>query len=182
MRLWLPPEQADFLLRHTAQEMPYEACGVLAGIGDKVIEVIPLKNSSANPRHHYHLDDHAYTQALFRLQKSGLSLLAFYHSHPESEAVPSPEDIRQSAYPDTPYLIVSLRNRQPSLAAWSIRYSQVTPVELYLGLQSPPAELPPLTQVQKAAIILSAIIAIMFMLILSLSLLPPAPVIIRPVP
>jgi proteasome lid subunit RPN8/RPN11 len=182
MRLWLTPEQTTTLVQYAREVAPHEACGLLAGRGEQVHEVISLPNSAAEPLHHYRIEDAAYSRTLFQLQKQRLSVIGFYHSHPESDPIPSSDDIRQAHYPDTPFLIVGLHQRESQLAAWNIHYGQVTPVEIYVGLQAPPPEEEPLSRTQKTAIILSAIIAFVFMILLSLSLLPPAPIIVTPFP
>ena len=41
------------------------------------------------------------------VQAAGLTMLAVYHSHPETPARPSEHDIRMAFYPDMAYLIVS---------------------------------------------------------------------------
>src|SRR5262249_4078523 len=99
---------------------------------------------------------------------------------PNGEPIPSPTDIREAAYPDAVYVIVGLCGVEASLLAWQIRDGRVesveicteTPTELYQDVT--------LSRAQKFAIILSAVLALIFLLLLSLSLLPPAPAI--PVP
>jgi hypothetical protein len=59
-----------------------------------------------------------------------------------------------------------------------MRYGQVMSVSLHIGSQPPP-EQPSLSSAQKIAILLSAGIALILMIVIALSLLPPAPVIPR---
>jgi proteasome lid subunit RPN8/RPN11 len=182
MRLWLTPTQTNILVQQAVDDAPRETCGLLAGLGERVQEIVPLPNSAVDPLHHYRLNDQAYSTALFRLQAKNLTVVGFYHSHPKGDPIPSVEDIQDAHYPDTPYLIIGLRNGESRLAAWRIRYGQVVPVEIYVGEEAPPPEEGTLSMAQKRAIILSAIIVFVFMIILSLSLLPPAPMIVTPVP
>ena len=44
------------------------------------------------------------------IRSAGLELLAIYHSHPETPARPSAEDIRLALTPDVIYVIVSLQD------------------------------------------------------------------------
>lgn len=74
-------------------------------------------------------------------------------------------------------MIAGLRNGEARLAAWSIKREQVKPIKLIVSAEKPVIEATQLSIVQKRAIIASAIIAFIFMLVLSLSLLPPAPII-----
>jgi proteasome lid subunit RPN8/RPN11 len=178
MYLCLSREQAQTIVDLAIQGMPYEVCGALAGTEDyQVKEVIPLPNIAITPDQRYRVGDKALSDSLFRIRRSGLKLLGFYHSHPRSDPIPSREDIRQANYPDVAYLIVSLHHPDARLAAWSIRFQRVLPVELYIDSQPPPNYPDELSQAQIAAIILSILIAFIFLIVLSLALLPPAPII-----
>jgi proteasome lid subunit RPN8/RPN11 len=174
-RIWLSEEHARQIVQHAQAERPREACGIIGGIGERAHHVIPVANLASDPQHEYRLDDQALAGAMRGLNRQGLSIIAFYHSHPSGDPIPSPVDIAQAAYPDTPYLIVGLRQGEPKLAGWNIKYGEVMPVELHIGTQPPPLSDDPLSGAQKAAIVLSALIAFVFMLILSVTLLPPAP-------
>ncbi len=181
MRLFLTEEQARALLHHAREAAPQEACGLLAGVGEQVQAVIPIPNSAADPHHFYRLEEAAFARALLQLDRQGLELLGFYHSHPQGDPIPSSTDVQQATYPDTPYLIIGLRG-EPRLAVWQMRYGEVTPVEVGIGVtgsQSRDGD-DTLSRAQRLAIIVSAILAFAFMIIVSLALLPPAPVIVVP--
>lgn len=184
MRLCLEEAQARLLAQHVLDVVPEEACGILAGVGEQVHEVIPIPNIADNPEHLYRLDDEVFAHALLNLEARGLELLGIYHSHPKGDPIPSPTDVRQATFPDTPYVIVGLRGGEPHLAAWRMQYGEVMQVELYVGLPSaaPRSRDYTLSRAQTIAIILSAILAFAFIIIVSLSLLPPAPVIVTPLP
>lgn len=175
--LWLTDAQAAALVRHARDAAPEEACGLLAGVGSQVTDVIPITNAAEDPRQTYYMDERELATALLRLNARGQTLLAFYHSHPSGEPVPSPVDVQLATYPDTPYLIVGLRG-EPRLAAWLLRYGQATPAPLHIGIRPPePHDTPrrPMTRAQTAAILISALIAFALLIMISLSLLPPAP-------
>lgn len=182
MRLWLTPAQAEAIARYALDGRPNEVCGLIAGKGEQAQQIIPVANSAADPEHHFRLDDQAFTKAMFDIERNGLSLIGIYHSHPKSDQVPSQEDIQQFNYPGTVYLIVGLRDGKPRLAAWGILPVQVNTVDLHISIDPPPPAEAELSKAQKTAIILAAVIAVAFMIILSLSLLPPAPIIVTPVP
>jgi proteasome lid subunit RPN8/RPN11 len=167
------------IANHAQSDAPNEVCGIIGGVGSRAYEIIPAQNAAANPQHHYRIDEHDLSQSLFRLQDAGMSIIGFYHSHPVGDFRPSLTDIEQAYYPDTAYVIVGLRDGTPRMAAWQIRNHEVTPIEIHVGLQPPDAalEMQPFSKAQKTAIFVSALLAFIFMLILSLSLLPPAPAI-----
>lgn len=178
MRLWLHPSQAETIARHALDSRPNEACGLIAGNGEEVKAIIPIANMASHPNHEFRLDDHAFTQAMFGINRAGMELIGIYHSHPEGDPIPSHTDLANANYPDAVYVIVGLRHSEPRLAGWEIRPGTVTPVELSVGYDSPPAPERTLSNAQKIAIVTAAVTAFIFMLILSLSLLPPAPIII----
>jgi proteasome lid subunit RPN8/RPN11 len=179
--LWLSEQQARAIVEHARSQQPREVCGLLAGTDERVVQVLPLENAAADPVHHFRIDDRALVEAVYGIEAQGLSLLGIYHSHPSGDPIPSTVDIREAAYPDCAYVIAGLRG-SPRLAAWNIRDHVVTPVELHVGIQPPEKPGEPLSQAQKAAIIVGAVLAFVFMLVLSLSLLPPAPVIVNLTP
>ncbi len=173
--LWLTPDQAKTIAAHARAEQPREACGLIAGKGERAIEIIAIPNVARDPQHTYYMDERSLAAALTSLDTRGLELIGLYHSHPTSNPIPSPTDIRQASYPDTPYLIVGLKSGQPQLAAWSIRAGQVSEVTLHISSEPPTSPRVSLSKAQKAAILLSALIAVALMIVVSLSLLPPAP-------
>lgn len=174
-RLWLKDELAQQIVQHARSEHPREACGIIGGSGEQAAVVIPVANAANDPLREYRLDDQALVAAMRLLKQQSLSLLGFYHSHPDSEPIPSPMDIALATYPQTVYLIVGLRTREPQLAAWEMNYGQVTRVELVVSPQAPAKYDDTLSEAQKTAIFISALVAFVFMLLLSVSLLPPAP-------
>jgi desampylase len=178
--LWLTAIQAQQITEHARKGSPAEVCGVIAGYGDKVVRIMPLPNVAKEPRRHYQIDPAGLVAAWSEIESAGLSLIGFYHSHPYGDPIPSPTDVRDAAYSDAVYLIAGLPGGSARLAAWQIRYGQVEPVELRIGVPSPEnTPESPISQTQKFAIIASALLAFIFMLILALSLLPPAPIIMR---
>jgi len=65
------------------------------------------------------------------LRAAGLEMLAVYHSHPESPARPSEEDIRLALTPDISHVIISLLDKErPVLKSFKITDGVVTPEEV----------------------------------------------------
>lgn len=172
--MWLTHAQAQAIARHARADFPREACGLLVGRGDRVAEVIPVANAAADPLRTYVMEPRALAAALAGLDARGLELLAFYHSHPHGDPIPSATDKALATYPDTPYLIVGLNGGQARMSAWLMRPGQVDEVPIHVGDQPPPPQAAA-SQAQRVAIFLSAIIAFILLIVVSLSLLPPAP-------
>jgi proteasome lid subunit RPN8/RPN11 len=97
----------ETMINHALQHSPIEACGYLAGNGDRVTYAIPLRNVDASEEH-YSLDAKEQFETVRDLRKRNLRLMAVYHSHPRSPARMSEEDIRLAYDPDISYVIVSL--------------------------------------------------------------------------
>jgi proteasome lid subunit RPN8/RPN11 len=177
MQLWLRPELVRLIIEHARNEQPNECCGLILGHEMSAQQIVPIPNVAEHPEYEYHMDDQTLVKAAFQAQHQELEIIGFYHSHPRTDPILSQTDIQLATYPDTAYVIASLKNGEGRLAAWSIQRDRVAPITIIVSAEKPAPEAPQLTIIQKRAIIASAIIAFIFMLILSLSLLPPAPVI-----
>lgn len=75
--------------------LPEEACGVLLGTVSKksllLDDYIPVRNTAANPQHHFALDPVHWTSLLFNERR----ICGLFHSHPASPPVPSQADFNQ---------------------------------------------------------------------------------------
>jgi proteasome lid subunit RPN8/RPN11 len=58
---------------------------------------------------------------MLEIERQGWELLGIYHSHPHTQAYPSPTDVALAFYPDALYFIVSLADPdQPAVRAFRI--------------------------------------------------------------
>jgi proteasome lid subunit RPN8/RPN11 len=65
------------------------------------------------------------------MRDKALDLLAIYHSHPKTEAYPSATDVRLAYYPESYYLIISLRDTdRPEANLYRILEGKITPESL----------------------------------------------------
>lgn len=133
--LTLPPALADELLAHARAEVPNEACGLLAGnlARGTATRYHPARNADASPyRYTVHPDD--LVRIVFGIEDDGHDLVAIFHSHTHTPAVPSPTDRRSAQYPDAFYLLAALSDRDAtpvdSLRAWRIRDGECSEVPL----------------------------------------------------
>ena len=172
--------QAAALIGYAVEAAPYEACGLIAGRGHTARWIIPIANIASEPQQYYEMDQRAFVEAMFAIQRRSLKLIGIYHSHPKDAPIPSKTDIRQAHYPEVEYLIISLRGETPCLAAWRVHDHEVESLEVSVGALAISGEKPAqLSDAQKAAIIVSALLALLAVIVISLALLPPAPVITR---
>ncbi|MDR2487868.1 MAG: M67 family metallopeptidase [Clostridiales Family XIII bacterium] len=105
---------------------PNEACGMLLGSdvgGERQIRrVLPIENVfEAGERHHrFSIDPLDFLKAEREAEKSGLSVLGIYHSHPDHPAAPSEYDLRL-AWPYYSYIIVSVEGGQScGMTCWRL--------------------------------------------------------------
>ena len=114
----LHSRQLEDIQFHGQQTYPEECCGFLFGTeinNERVIhEVIPIDNSRQdNKERRFLITPEDFIEAERRADNLNLSLIGFYHSHPDHPAIPSEFD-REHALPFYSYIIVSVRNKKPS--------------------------------------------------------------------
>ena len=114
-------------MREEAAKMPeQECCGLLAGRDGIISEICPARNAHANPATGYEIAPQELFRVMKKIREEKLQLLGIYHSHPRGENCPSPTDIEEAFYPDTPYFILSpLGDRPRPVRAFLIRDGQV---------------------------------------------------------
>ena len=180
--LQIPYSVARQIADHAQADRPNEVCGLLAGRGNQILEAIPVQNIAEQPKTRYQMEPTEQIRALKQIEKDDLEWLGIYHSHPNSAPIPSPTDISKSTDSSLIHMIVSLKSRKPALKAWQIDETSITPIDLIFHTQSPNQDAhEPLSNSQKVAIILTSIICVILLLVISFTLLPPAPE-ITPIP
>ena len=134
--LAMPLDLAEELLRHARSEVPNEACGLLSGdlATGTASAYHPARNADASPYvYTVHPDD--LLRIVLGIEDAGHDLVAIFHSHTSSPAVPSPTDRRQARYPVVDLLAtLSDPDASPaeSLRAWRIEDGQSREVALEL--------------------------------------------------
>ena len=166
---------------HAEADAPREACGLLAGRGGEIARAIPLSNIAAEPSQRYSLDPIEELRALKAIDAAGLDWIGVYHSHPRSAPIPSQADMKDARDARLLHLIVSLERRQPRLKLWRLDGFSAEPVELAFVDDKQEAEDDRLSRRQQIAIVLAGLASLLLLVIVSVSLLPPAPQ-LAPVP
>lgn len=118
--LRIPGNIVEELYDHAQTGLPEEICGYLAGNGREVSRVFRMTNIDHSPEH-FAFDPAEQFQVIRAARKEGLEILANYHSHPETPARPSEEDIRLAFDPEISYVIVSLAAAEPDMKSFRIR-------------------------------------------------------------
>ena len=116
------------MLEQAKAEAPVECCGILAGRNGRAQKLYKMTNSEH--RHdHYMMEPEQQFGAVRDIRSASLDMLAIYHSHPETPARPSAEDIRLALTPNVVYVILSLLgNNGPVVKGFQIDDGAVTTV------------------------------------------------------
>ena len=122
----------DEMIAHSQAELPNEACGYLASKDGKVVQLYKLTNLDQSPEH-YQMDPKEQFDCIRQIREAGLEVAAVYHSHPETPARPSEEDIALAYDPKISYVIVSLAEEKPYAKSFKITKGEVTPEEFNLS-------------------------------------------------
>lgn len=125
-RLRLAVGAVAAIRRHADAVYPEEACGGLLGQDDgsghfRVVAALPVSNAQANERRRRYLISGGDVRILERrAEASGLEVVGYYHSHPDTPPLPSAID-REHAWPWYVYLIVSVKRGGPTrFRAWRL--------------------------------------------------------------
>ncbi|MFZ4858091.1 MAG: M67 family metallopeptidase [Desulfuromonadaceae bacterium] len=107
----IPKAIHDDMIAHAQEGFPLEVCGILGGTGDTVSANYRMTNTDAS-NEHFMMDPREQFTVVKDLRAKGLVMLAIYHSHPETPARPSEEDIKLALTPGVSYLIISLADAE----------------------------------------------------------------------
>jgi proteasome lid subunit RPN8/RPN11 len=122
--LQLRGELAERIRAHGRQSYPHECCGALLGSDDderEVRDIFPLVNRrDDSPQNRFSITAEDFRTAERAASAAGLSVVGWYHSHPDHPALPSEYD-REHAWPWYSYLILSVEQGEPkTMASWRL--------------------------------------------------------------
>jgi proteasome lid subunit RPN8/RPN11 len=131
-KLWISGECAEKIRAHGVKTYPHECCGALLGrdadsaVGEgrlrEILEVFPLVNQREDsPQNRFSVSARDVIAAEKAALARGLSVVGWYHSHPDHPAKPSEYD-REHAWPWYSYIILSVRGRVArEMTSWKLR-------------------------------------------------------------
>lgn len=120
----------DRVVAHCLDGLPLEACGLLAGRDEEVVEVYPTTNAARSARL-YTVEPVDVLRADRAATAAGLELIGVWHSHTHTLAYPSPTDIAQAPDPEWHYVLVSLSDVEPVVRSYRIMDGKVQEEPLY---------------------------------------------------
>ncbi len=128
--LEISEDMFEQMIEQANEAAPVEACGILAGKESRVEKFYKMTNVD-NSNEHFMMSPQEQFNVVKDMRSAGLKMLAIYHSHPETPAIPSPEDIRLALTPDVKYVILSLAEvSEPNIRAFVIEENIVMPMPL----------------------------------------------------
>ena len=123
--LTIPQTIIDAIIAHAQRDFPLEACGILGGVDGAVSEQYPMANTDQS-NEHFTMEPKEQFAVIKDLRAKGKEMLVIYHSHPETPARPSIEDIRLALTPNVSSVIVSLAGDMPEVKSYRIENGVVT--------------------------------------------------------
>jgi len=123
--------QYEIIMTHLQENYPFEAGGILAGMGNNIKGVMPIVNqSTGDARKLFGVTSDDLARGHQFAKKHSLQFMGFYHSHPQGDAYPSDQDLNNNQK----YLfIISLRDRyNPEFMAYEIINKTPIPIPIQI--------------------------------------------------
>ena len=117
------------MLQQARAEVPIEACGILAGKDSTVEKFYKMTNADQSCTHFMMTPEEQFKVAK-DIRNEDCRMLAIYHSHPETPARLSAEDIRLALTPDVIYVILSLKDTEPVVKGFTIEDENIIEVSV----------------------------------------------------
>ena len=128
--MYITNAQRNAIIAHAKREAPNEACGILAGKEGRVEKVYQMSNTDKSSKTFF-MDPQEQLKVMKEIRNLGLEMAAIYHSHLESEAYPSAHDVELAYYPETSYVIVSIKDKDnPTIRSFKIVEGKISEEEV----------------------------------------------------
>ncbi len=109
--LSLPRPLVNRILAHAQKNSAVEVCGLISNSALTGKDFYPINNVSNDPDCRFLMDAPQQIKAMKRMREKKQTLFAIVHSHPTTDATPSQLDIKENAYKDVFYIIISLNTK-----------------------------------------------------------------------
>ena len=107
----IPRTLANRLLTLAQLTPETEICGLISKHNDEKYRVYPIDNIASDKNCVFEMEPAQQINAFKLIREKQQSLFAIYHSHPNSEAMPSKKDLDNGAYKDALNIIISLSTK-----------------------------------------------------------------------
>ncbi len=108
--LTLSVDQRDAMIATCVRALPNEGCGLLVGTSSGEVTAVVESPNVARSARVYEIDAKVLLRTFRRAEAEGVEVIGVFHSHTNSEAHPSPTDVKQAPDPAWHYVLVSLRD------------------------------------------------------------------------
>ncbi len=127
----------DSIVEYAKEQLPAEACGLIAGTvdgnGDKTVEKVYLLTNIDDSSEHFTMDPKEQLSSVKDMRANGIAPLGNWHSHPETPSRPSDEDKRLAYDSTASYMILSLMDKEnPVLNSFHIEETESTKEDLII--------------------------------------------------
>jgi proteasome lid subunit RPN8/RPN11 len=115
---------------HAVAELPDECCGLLVADGGVIVQAVRARSLRRSPTA-YLIDPKDQFDAIREARASAREVVGAYHSHPDSDPVPSARDLAEAQYPEYVYVIVRpLSDGGSDIRAYRLDAGNFAPVGL----------------------------------------------------
>lgn len=109
--LVITPRLIEAMITQARKEHPYETCGIIAGVeGSNTPQRLIAMHNAAQSRSFFQFDAKQQLRVWREMAQRGEEPIVIYHSHTDSVAYPSREDILYASEPQAHYVIIATNN------------------------------------------------------------------------
>jgi [CysO sulfur-carrier protein]-S-L-cysteine hydrolase len=118
----IPAAMYAEMVAHVVAGYPNETCGMLASKDGRVVKNYPTANAAEHPDDFSEISPEDLLRIYLDIDEYDGQMYAYYHSHPQTEAYPSPRDIEWARRNGMIYIIFSHRlyPKQPYARAFLV--------------------------------------------------------------
>ncbi len=118
----IPAAMYAEMVAHVVAGYPNETCGMLASKDGRVVKNYPTANAAEHPDDFSEISPEDLLRIYLDIDEYDGQMYAYYHSHPQTEAHPSPRDIEWARRNGMIYIIFSHRlyPKQPYARAFLV--------------------------------------------------------------
>lgn len=110
-----------------------EICGLISKTADNKYRVYPIDNIANDKGCAFEMQPQQQISAFKAMREQQENLFAIFHTHPHSLALPSAKDLKDAAYNEALYIIISLSTRGVlDMRGYFHQNSSFVPVELII--------------------------------------------------
>ncbi|MFP5330890.1 MAG: M67 family metallopeptidase [Acidimicrobiia bacterium] len=136
---FVPAQIAEAMLVHAENCHPEESCGLLAADPEGHLRMAyPLTNELHSPTN-YTIAPNEHFRAIRHAEAQGWEICGVFHSHPHTQAYPSPTDVRLAPDPGWLYVVIGMEGRSlPVIRGFRIVSGDIHEEALTIGERNTP--------------------------------------------